>query len=42
MLTEIIFSNSCGFVLEFTDIIEASNMNPTNSNRGGYPAFRIT
>ena len=32
---------ACGFVLEFTDIIEARNMNPTNSNRGGYPASEL-
>ena len=28
-------------MLEFTDIIEARNMNPTNSNRGGYPASEL-
>lgn len=29
---------ACGFVLEFADIITYHNMNPTNTNVGGWPA----
>ena len=33
------FSQSaCGFVVEFTDIITTHVMNPTNTNKGGWPA----
>ena len=33
------FSESaCGFVVEFTDIITTHVMNPTNTNKGGWPA----
>ena len=32
------FSQSaCGFVVEFTDIITTHNMNPTSTNKGGWP-----
>ena len=32
------FSESaCGFVVEFTDIITTHNMNPTSTNKGGWP-----
>ena len=29
---------ACGFVIEFVDIITTYNMNPSNTNVGGYPA----
>ena len=36
------FSQSaCGFVVEFTDIITAYDMNPTHTNEGGWPASKM-
>ena len=36
------FSQSaCGFVVEFTDFITTYNMNPTNTNKGGWPASQM-
>ena len=36
--TEGFSQTACGFVLEFADIITEHNMNPTNTNVGGWPA----
>ena len=36
------FSQSaCGFVVEFTDIITTHVMNPTNTNKGGWPGSQM-
>ena len=36
------FSQSaCGFVVEFTDPITAHNMNPSDTNKGGWPASHM-
>ena len=36
------FSESaCGFVIEFTDIITTHVMNPTNTNKGGWPGSQM-
>ena len=39
--TEGFSKSACGFVVEFTDIITTHVMNPTNTNKGGWPGSQM-